>query len=639
MTTRSKSPVVKLDPKLYREQLTPALHRRFTHAALVSLGVCYLEAIIIGPKDSWIWTWNPIGTAGMRTLLLFISSLAIETLRVSQLHVGARTTAFPFTTFLRSLFRPDTFMTFATYIFSACFFTEVYIWSAAGDESLRLTIQPKPYERSRINEKPVYLRSVAVILGACQAFFHLYYDYGRVPLPATKTQLEADAQKKQGSLLPPALQLIRDAIRPIAAKAAFRATLTAVASPLIYPLLFRECAWSLAKTAAKFTSDVPKVSEPPLIPPFHFWIIIRSMSIGFQLIVLWEITNTAFNAFTTAEPLKDGKPLTSHSKNPNGALMLGLRSKKEVPKSFAFWELLHITLRFSARRMTIFEELDNAGAPTWKRYKTACLHQVQQIDSRIAAWKRSSAARPKMDQTAGSTSLVKLPRMSLAINNNDILTSRPPPNSFTELTARQAGKLAKSYGQSPDWTPQAKEYVKTGFRKLPKEFRTKYDPNNLRQPISNFIRQFLLSPLGQPFRQTFSRNACAIVFGSPTGNLGVVLDAINCLTKLLVCSLKEDPWGKAQADVSEVICVFTQTIEAVEELLQTLPIPRTDVYFDDRSGRNVEEVMTLLKCLSEGLRELIEAFQPYAGDIGLSPRDLTMAKRAAGIEFGDDLYD
>jgi len=39
-------------PALYKELLTPALHRRFTGAATVILLVCYVEAVLIGDKSS-----------------------------------------------------------------------------------------------------------------------------------------------------------------------------------------------------------------------------------------------------------------------------------------------------------------------------------------------------------------------------------------------------------------------------------------------------------------------------------------------------------------------------------------------------------------------------------------------------------
>ena len=88
----------------YKQFLTPALHRRFTGAAVVILAICYVEAILIGEKSSRkntlpsvirgadvevvFWSWFPIGTAGIKTLLLFISALSVFVLRVAQLHLG-----------------------------------------------------------------------------------------------------------------------------------------------------------------------------------------------------------------------------------------------------------------------------------------------------------------------------------------------------------------------------------------------------------------------------------------------------------------------------------------------------------------------------------------------------------------------
>ena len=90
---------------LYRDFLTPALHKRFSSAALITLVVCYAEAILIADKSSCelgshiqeclrfdiltvFWFWFPIGPAGIRALLIFISVLSVFVLRVAQLHLG-----------------------------------------------------------------------------------------------------------------------------------------------------------------------------------------------------------------------------------------------------------------------------------------------------------------------------------------------------------------------------------------------------------------------------------------------------------------------------------------------------------------------------------------------------------------------
>ena len=72
----------------------------------------------------------PLGKAGVRTLLLFISVLVIFILRVGQLHIGERTATSPFNNFLQSFFALSTLQIFAFYSFSAWWFSEVYMWSA-----------------------------------------------------------------------------------------------------------------------------------------------------------------------------------------------------------------------------------------------------------------------------------------------------------------------------------------------------------------------------------------------------------------------------------------------------------------------------------------------------------------------------
>lgn len=150
--------------RLYREFLTPALHRRFTQAAGVSLLLSYITALVIGDKTSCkcidsnaysqmpthrtsaddtivIWAWFPFGRAGIRTLLLFLSPLLVFVLRVAQLHCGNRSTTSPFQTFRQYLQRRDILETSFCYAFSAVLFSEVYIWSVSKEANLNWVVQ------------------------------------------------------------------------------------------------------------------------------------------------------------------------------------------------------------------------------------------------------------------------------------------------------------------------------------------------------------------------------------------------------------------------------------------------------------------------------------------------------------------
>jgi nucleoporin NDC1 len=52
------------------------------------------------------------------------------------------------------------------------------------------------------------------------------------------------------------------------------------------------------------------------------------VSAGFLLIMLWEVGNTAFSAYVAQPPLKNDRPITYESKDPNGSLLTGLKGKK-----------------------------------------------------------------------------------------------------------------------------------------------------------------------------------------------------------------------------------------------------------------------------------------------------------------------
>jgi nucleoporin NDC1 len=58
------------------------------------------------------------------------------------------------------------------------------------------------------------------------------------------------------------------------------------------------------------------------------WLMLRCILASFMLLFAWMAGNTAFSIFLVKEPLKNGRPLTSESKDPNGSLLNGLKSKK-----------------------------------------------------------------------------------------------------------------------------------------------------------------------------------------------------------------------------------------------------------------------------------------------------------------------
>ena len=192
-------------------------------------------------------------------------------------------------------------------------------------------IVSRSYERPRLNERPIYLRSVFFTLAFMQAMLHLYYDYDRVSLPVTKSQSDLAADQRPPTLVPPLIRL-KTTLPGLFQRLVQRSLLMTIIGPIVYNLLIRQTAWSWTLFLAKLLWNLPKAAEPPRIPPYHISLIFRSVVSSFLLLTLWETSNAVFSAYVAQEPLKRGQPLTNDSRDPNGSLLSGLKSKKEVPK-------------------------------------------------------------------------------------------------------------------------------------------------------------------------------------------------------------------------------------------------------------------------------------------------------------------
>jgi len=281
-----------------------------------------------------IWSWFPFGRAGIRASLLFIPSFAIFILRVAQLHVGLRTSYSAWKTFKGYALRFDVIQTIGFYAFSAYLFSEIYIWSASKEADLnRIKVIPKT-DRPVLNEKPVYLTSYLFILAFVQAGFHLFYDYDKIDMPVTKTKPDASSDQRSHLVVPPAVQL-KTKLPALVSTSLIRAFGVALVSPIlysldwgIYPYSIRRLAWGFNRSWAKIFWSLPKSGTLPSIRPFHWNVLMRTVTSGFLLLMLWELGNAAFSAYVAQEPLKNERPITYESRDPNGSLLTGLKGKK-----------------------------------------------------------------------------------------------------------------------------------------------------------------------------------------------------------------------------------------------------------------------------------------------------------------------
>ncbi|KAL4873171.1 hypothetical protein BDV12DRAFT_160513 [Aspergillus spectabilis] len=638
-------------PRPYLRILTSALHRRFVHASALSLLVCYLISILIGDKSSFFWALFPIGSCGIRTVLLFISSLAIFVLRVGQMHIGSRTTGSSIQT-LKHLFPFHVVQTFGWYIFSAWWFSEVYKWSSPHSAQLEWVKRGSPHERASLNERPIYIYTYHLLLAIAQSVGHLYNDYDRVPITIAKRPADGSTESISKRIHAGLPQLLRDGL--------IRSTIVAAVCPVAYIFFLRRQAWSYTMSFAKLFWDFPRsAADPPgLILPVGPFLIGRTLLSGALLVLCWQTTNLFFSIFLSKEPLKRGQPLTAEAKDPNGSLLNGLKAKKETVRAFAFWELSFISQQFPDRRKAIFNDIDREGGSSWAQILLSATEIIKGISSRVdEAKKGPQGSKPSPAETKSEPVLQTLPRLTDPLKEENILADSPKPTSTRGKLGEGFNNTLKSLGNSPDWTPKARARARDAFDRASsvvlspeRKQRLLTSSEDLKmitgassgrpQNLHPYLVQFLRSPIGRCVRQPYARRLSGIVFGTPTANLSSIIYAIESLTRLLIASLEEDPYGKVQADVPSIVRLFTETTTILEDYAHNgLDIHWTDVTFPpigdfaaQTAARRVPDVELVIDSLKSSLAKLLAAFNPYLKDVGLVGKDLRLAREAAGIE-------
>ncbi|KAI9848179.1 MAG: hypothetical protein M1837_000853 [Sclerophora amabilis] len=575
--------------------------------------------------------------------------------------VGARTT----TSFIGGLryhaVRYNTIQTFAQYLFSAWWFSEVYVWSASTDANLAWIAEAKSYERPRLNERPIYLRSTFFMLAVMQSCIHLMRDYDCVELPVPKgASSSSQALRAQSAALP--LDVLRNTLPRRGQASLLRCLSLIILGPIIYSLFLRRTTWSWTLFFAKIFWNLPRSSStPPSLPPYHISLIYRSVTSGFLLVLLWEITNLTFNAYLAQEPLKRERPLTDDSRDPNGSLLTGLNAQRDVPKSFAFWELVYISHRFPSRRRTIFEEIERRDGSTWSQIFTACTVVIKDINLRVV---ESHKALIQPAPAATATSAVSseqpaphLPRLAFPLNDYPIATPSKPPSTLSTLVkSRGSGSQAPSPA-----TPSPLRKLLT-FAPSPSSSTSTMTTTLTTRASSTIhthlpvIPPIITSSLTFPFRTVTRRVAAATLLGgsgTSTSNLSVLVDATDAITTLAVASVNEDPFGNVQKDVVPLIRLVMGTVETVEAWKSDLILLRRQQRHqratsalntnpNDEDDENCKEVDTVTRALRTGLKTLMDAFEPYADVLGLGLGEIRRASEITAVivdERHDESHD
>ena len=282
---------------------------------------------------------------------------------------------------------------------------------------------------------------------------------------------------------------------------------------------------------------------------------------------------------------------------------------------------MYIAQRFQGRRKSIFEEIDRKGGSTWSQILEVCLGVINGISTRITKYESPPATPATVAQTQDDPGL---PRLAPPLKDDNIYSASPAPKSGVAAVAQTVGSIAKLHGQSPS-EPPALKMIDQARSMLPIDKNKALSNSRILTIANQYVMQFLQSPIGQPFRQEYRRRMAVVVLGTPYGDVGLIVDAIDSLTRLAVCSLKEDSYGNVQRDIPTIIRTFTTTVAKLEGLKQRLGTHWTDI----EKKRESPEVDTILASLKGGLQELLAAFGDYSEDLRLSQRDMREAREAA----------
>ncbi|KAK4939644.1 hypothetical protein LTR10_020144 [Elasticomyces elasticus] len=598
-------------PRPYRRFLNSAFHTRFVHAALLCLLVALNNAFWLGSKRDLFWSWFPFGPAGLKALLFFVSSLFVFMLQVATLKIGRQTTTSSFAALRTNALSSTTFQTVFWYVASAWWFTEAYIWSSPDLGWIARGSHNTP---DMLNEKPIFFRLYALTLAFAYAGSHLYRGNSSLVIPVAKPPPKQNQETTASS--PHALEPTQAQLQQRIVSATIRSSIIAgsciVVAPFLNGILLRNTFWQLHLMLAKpffnlSRANAHPIGHPYLGPPF----LARCMGAGFLLILTWELTSSLFLVYFDQEPTKKGFPLSTTSKDPNGTLLNGLRAKRDVVRTFAFWELAIIAQKHKERRKTIFEDIERPAGPLWSQMSDAGLAVLREIDARILG------PPPKAPQPTTNATVKDLPRIVPELQTQSIFQAQAKPRMSESLVSSPLRQIGSS---NQPWRPPIDKTTKAMENKLLEYARP---PGAEQVQSQSLLEQWMValrkSPVGWFFLSTNAAKINAAVLGSPTGNAALIVDAIDSITKMLVASLSEDTYGKATPTVPEAVRTFTRTLTIVEGYVAR-----------NKPGDNegIAEVEIIIERLRSGLRELLAAFQLYLLDVGLGIADLNQANKA-----------
>ncbi|RVD81195.1 uncharacterized protein DFL_009069 [Arthrobotrys flagrans] len=583
LKTKASSALTKPLPPNYHALVTPVLHRRFVRASWTTVTIAYVANILMENISGWPWSAFPLGRAGINALVLFFFLMPILVLRIAQLSTTSNKSLSDVHCLLRSVSDRRLLRCVLYYTLSAWLIIQFYLWSTLPSSDLGITTESIYHGHWELNERSLYLGFYAVPLGIIQGVIHIWIDRDYL-------KLHDEEKSFTQAFLESAVKSIQRIGTTI--------IVSVISGPLSYWML-RPIVYRVGRmVVGSFTKIEPEEISQPMSDKIDLFF--RSIWLTVLIVIAWESTNLSFAVEFGKGPIKEGKPISGISPDPNGSLILGLKLKKKpLSRRLAFKELSYIANEMATRRETIFKELTKP-VYTLNQIITECREAIAPIATNLTP--PPDAPTNAGDQKSASpVKEIKGFSPQKPIEENIMRT--PAKQSAFEQWQATPGNMPKSPISLNVLKAQLvkKEVVETKF----------YE----------FLNPIFHSQYGDALRLTIQRKTTSLLPDASTQ-----VDAINALVGFALASLKEDTYGTVQKELGGILEEFTKISAALEKYMAEPPVHWTDIHAKEVLSKNdasekeklYPEAVALSSAINDGLQKIGEAFEKYFDNLGLS---------------------
>lgn len=299
----------------------------------------------------------------------------------------------------------------------------------------------------------------------------------------------------------------------------------------------------------------------------------------------------------------------------------------------AFCELALITDAFPDRRQTIYTDDKRPKGNAYEQITTVSLAEIKFLINRLSVGLDPTYAPEPVatDNSQPPPNVDLVPRIARPLRESEqVIASPTKGGSGWDRVATMTADVAKQQSASTKSEELlSRKYLKKGVN---------YAHENVQKTtpkLNSWRDQLIHAPFGRAFRQSFQRSTKLVVLGAPYSRFSFICNAVTALTNLAVFSVKQDTMGRFHEGVPEIVRVFSAAISKLDTYMASTPIAPSDQETQrkpEAERRKVTEIEEIRECLREALEMILETFNDYLSDMGMSRLEITDAKSAAGAK-------